>query len=136
MTNSCFDMLEPTSLIQPDAAARSRVLTLAVTETARHLDVGSTELSRIIGISQPVASRLLNGHYVVKENTKEWELSALFVRLYRSLFSIVGNNNQLAKNWLRSPNRAFADQQPIDAIKSVQGLVHACEYVDAHRASV
>ena len=43
---------------------------------------------------------------------------------------------QLAKNWLRSPNRAFADQQPIDAIKSVQGLVHACEYVDAHRASV
>jgi hypothetical protein len=73
---------------------------------------------------------------IVKENSKEWELSALFVRLYRGLFLIVGNNNQLSKNWLRSLNRAFADQQAIAAIKSVQGLVYACEYVDAHRASV
>jgi uncharacterized protein (DUF2384 family) len=126
----------PTALMQPDPAARSRVLTSAVTETARHLDIGSTELSRIIGLSQPVASRLLNGRYAIKESTKEWELAALFVRLYRGLFSIVGNSDQLAKDWLRSPNRAFGDQYPVETIKSVQGLVRACEYIDAHRASV
>ncbi len=126
----------PSTLMKPDSATRSKVLTSAVSETARHLDIGSTELSRIIGLSQPVASRLLNGRYAIKESTKEWELSALFIRMYRGLFSIVGNSDQLAIDWLRSPNRAFGDQHPVETIKSVQGLVHACEYIDAHRAGV
>ena len=94
-----------TALSLPDSATRSRVLTSAVSETAKHLDIGSSELSRIIGLSQPVASRLLNGRYAIKESTKEWELSALFIRMYRGLFSIVGNNDQLAKDWLRSPSQ-------------------------------
>jgi uncharacterized protein (DUF2384 family) len=123
-------------LLQPDPATRSQVLSSAVAETARHLDIGPSNLGRVIGVSQPVASRLLNGRYAIKESTKEWELSALFVRLYRGIFSIVGNNDELAKDWLRSSNRAFGDQTPLDTIKTVQGLVHACEYVDAHRAHV
>ena len=127
-------MLHP--LTQSEPAARSRVLTSAVAQTAQRLEIGPSNLARVIGVSQPVASRLLNGRYAIKESTKEWELSALFVRLYRGLFSIVGNSDELAKDWLRSPNRAFGDQAPIETIKSVQGLVHACEYVDAHRAHV
>lgn len=127
-------MLHPLSQSEPEA--RSRVLTSAVAQTAQRLEIGPSHLARVIGVSQPVASRLLNGRYAIKESTKEWELSALFVRLYRGLFSIVGNSDELAKDWLRSPNRAFGEQAPIETIKSVQGLVHACEYVDAHRAHV
>ena len=124
----------PSVLATPDVATRSRVLTTAVAETARHLDIGSTDLGKIIGVSQPVASRLLNGSYAIKQGSKEWELGALLVRMYRGLFSIVGNSDQLAKDWLRSSNQAFGDQAPIGVIKNVQGLVHACEYIDAHRA--
>lgn len=120
----------------PEAGARSGVLSTAVAETARRLAIGPTDLGKIIGISQPVASRLLQGNYSIKEGSKEWELAALFVRMYRGLHSIVGNNDELAKDWLRSSNRAFGDQEPIDVIRKVQGLVHACEYIDAHRAPV
>lgn len=120
----------------PQAASRSRVLSTAVAETARHLAIGPTDLGKIIGVSQPVASRLLNGRYTIREGSKEWELGALFIRMYRGLFSLVGNSDPLAKDWLRSNNRAFGDQWPIDVIKNVQGLVHACEYIDSHRASV
>lgn len=120
----------------PEAGTRSGVLSTAVAETARRLEIGPTDLGKIIGISQPVASRLLQGNYSIKEGSKEWELAALFVRMYRSLHSIVGNNDELAKDWLRSSNRAFGDQEPIDVIRKVQGLVHACEYIDAHRAPV
>lgn len=120
----------------PDLANRSRVLSTAVAEAARHLNVGPTALGKIIGVSQPVASRLLSGTYAIKEGYKEWELAALFVRLYRGLFSIVGNNDELAKDWLLSGNLAFGNQAPIGVIKNVQGLVHACEYIDAHRATV
>lgn len=116
--------------------ARSRVLTQAVAETARHLGIGGSALGRIIGVSQPVASRILNGGYSLKENDKHWELARLFVRLYRGLYSIVGNNDQLAQQWLQSNNNAFGGRKPSEIIQDVQGLVLACEYVDAHRAPV
>lgn len=115
---------------------RSRVLTTAAAETAHRLGIGPTDLGKIIGMSQPGASRLLNGQNTIKEGTKEWELAALFVRLYRGLYSIVGNSDELARDWLKSPNLSFGNQQPINIIKRVEGLVHACEYIDAHRAPI
>ncbi|MBI5785543.1 MAG: DUF2384 domain-containing protein [Rhodocyclales bacterium] len=115
---------------------KQQVLTKAVIEASRRLELGSTDIGDVIGTSQPTASRLLNGKKCINERTKEWELAAHFVRLYRSLSSVVGGNDELARAWLKTPNRAFADQVPLDAIKRVEGLLHACEYLDAHRARV
>ena len=120
----------------PVAVSRSSVLTQAVVDTARRLEIGPTEVGRIIGVSQPTASRLLKGDYALKESAKEWELSAHLVRLYRSLFSLVGSDDQLARGWLRSANAAFAGAEPIALIKRVDGLIHVCEYLDAYRARV
>jgi uncharacterized protein (DUF2384 family) len=113
---------------------RMRVLSTAVAETARRLELKTGDLGDIIGISQSSASRLVRGQFFLAENSKQWEMAALLVRLYRGLASIVGNSDELARGWLESPNRAFAEQRPIDIIKRVDGLVLACEYVDAHRA--
>lgn len=118
------------------AADRSSVLTQAVAETAKHLGIGSTDLAPIIGISQPSASKLMNGKFTIKEGTTTWQLSALLVRLYRGLFSIVGNSDELAREWLISRNRAFNDRIPLEEIKTILGLVAACDYIDAHRAPV
>ena len=125
------------TLIAKAAAApnRARVLSRAVAEVARQLGIGSSDLGAILGISQSSASRLMNGLYVLHEQQKEWELAALLVRLYRGLYSIVGNNEQLAKDWLKSRNRAFGDQVPFAVIRQASGLVHACDYIDAHRAA-
>lgn len=116
------------------ATERSSALTQAVAETARHLGIGPVDLAPIIGISPSSASRLFSGGFHVKENTPEWQLSALLVRLYRGLFSIVGNSDELAQKWLTTRNRAFGDRVPIEMIKSIVGLVSACDYIDAHRA--
>jgi uncharacterized protein (DUF2384 family) len=118
------------------AADRSAVLTHALAETANRLNLGPTEIGRIVGVSQPTASRLLKGEYLLKESAKEWELSAHLVRLYRSLFSLVGSDDSLARGWLRSANKAFADQEPIALIKRIDGLIHVCEYLDAYRARI
>ena len=115
---------------------RARVLTLAVAETARRLKLRSTDVTAIIGVSQATASRLLNGKFQLTERAKSWELGAHLVRLYRSLSSMVGGDAELARAWLRSSNQAFGGRPPLDAIRSVEGLVHACDYVDAHRARV
>lgn len=115
---------------------RSQVLSQAAVEAARRLGLGPTEFGQIVGVSQPTASRLLKGSYQLRESGKEWELSALLVRLYRSLFSLVGADDALARGWLRSGNRAFAGAQPIELIKRVEGFIHVCEYLDAHRARI
>lgn len=120
--------------IAAHAQDRARILSTAVAEVARHLEISSTDLGSIIGISQPSASRLMRGEFTVRERTKEWELAALLVRLYRGLYSIVGSNDQLAKDWLTSRNLAFGNEIPFAVIQKASGLVHACDYVDAHRA--
>jgi len=118
-----------------NAQDRARILSHAVVEVARHLEISSTELGAIIGISQSSASRLMRDEISIRERTKEWELGALLVRLYRGLYSIVGSNNQLAKDWLKSRNLAFGNEIPLVVIQKASGLVHACDYIDAHRAT-
>ncbi len=115
---------------------RSSVLSQAVAETAKHLDIRPTELGMIIGISQSSASRLFSGEFYLNESRPEWQLSALLVRLYRGLYSIVGHNDDLARTWLKSANRAFNEKPPLEEIKTITGLVRVCDYVDAHRAPV
>ncbi|MDP2199933.1 MAG: DUF2384 domain-containing protein [Sulfurimicrobium sp.] len=117
-------------------AERAAILTHAVTETAKHLDIGPSDLAAIVGISQSSASRMFNGSFLIKEGTPEWQLAALFVRLYRGLFSIVGNSDALAREWLTTGNRAFDGRNPLEVIKSIIGLVAACDYIDAHRAQI
>jgi uncharacterized protein (DUF2384 family) len=117
-------------------ADRSRVLTQAVTEAAARLELKPGVLRQVLGVSQPTASRLLHGQYQIPPDTKTWELAALFVRLYRALFAMVGGNDELARLWLDTPNRAFGERVPRDLIQRIDGLLHACEYVDAYRARV
>ncbi|UCG72539.1 MAG: DUF2384 domain-containing protein [Chromatiales bacterium] len=126
-------MPQPVSQPEDD---RARVLTQAVAEAARRLGLKSTQLKAIIGTSQPTASRLLNGKYQLVAETKAWELSAHLVRLYRSLSALVGGDDALARDWLTSANAAFNDDPPLAVIQRIDGLVHACDYLDAHRARV
>lgn len=118
------------------ASNHATVLTTAVAEVARRLQIGPSMIGRIVGVSQPTASRLLNGAYWLKDTHKEWELAAHLVRAYRSLFALVGGDETLAREWLRAPNRAFAGEAPISLLSRVDGLLRVCEYLDAHRSRV
>lgn len=114
---------------------RAAVLSQAVANVAERLALKTVDLQRILGISQASASRLMGGAFLLRENSKEWEAAALLVRLYRGLHAIVGNNDEHARIWLRSPNQAFGQRTPHEEIQSLIGLVHACDYIDAHRAT-
>lgn len=114
---------------------RASVLSLATANAAKRLKLTTSDLQRILGISQKSASLLLRGEFLFKESSKPWELALLLIRLYRGLSSITGNDDTLVENWLRSPNRAFDNARPYELIQSVIGLVTACDYVEAHCAA-
>lgn len=108
------------------------VLSKAVVRGATLLGITQRQLAEILGVSEPTASRLAAGTYVLsRSRSKEWELALLFVRLFRSLDAIWGREES-ARKWLRSPNTAL-HSPPIALIGSIPGLVRVVGYLDNAR---
>lgn len=113
----------------------NRVVTEALIKSADWLGVNSTTLSSILGLSNPTISRMKNDAYYLTENHKEYEISLDFIRIYRSLYSIVSGNQETARAWLANYNTALRGK-PIELIQSIRGLYEVSTYLDARRAIV
>ena len=117
------------------AVERSQgVLAKATSRAARHLGLTGAVLAKVIGVSEATVSRLGRGEWDVAPESKEGQLAALLVRLFRSLDAIVGNDSEKASAWMNSFNRAL-NGVPRELIESPQGLVMTLQYVDAMRAT-
>lgn len=109
------------------------VLGKAVLRAAERLELSSTALARILGVSGPTITRMRQGSYALEQNEKAFELAALFVRVYRSLDAIVGGDDQVAAKWLQSDNIALGGK-PASLIQKVSGLFDVLQYLDSRRA--
>ena len=116
---------------KPEAAA---VLSKAVARAAERLDVSKSLLAKVLGVSPPTITRLYSGSYLLDQNRKEWDFALLFVRVFRSLDSIVGDMST-ARKWLASENRGL-NARPIELIRNTEGLVRVVQYLDASRGLV
>ena len=124
--------MDTKSLRKPEAAAST--LSKAVVRAARLLNIKQTRLAGILGISGATASRLAAGEYTLQPNRKEWELAALFVRMFRSLDALLGHSGQ-AHTWLTTRNRALGNA-PVELLESTEGLVRVVHYLDAYRGQI
>ncbi len=120
------------TVLQADKGA---VLTRAVLRAADRLGLRGAELARIIGVSEPTVSRMRKGNFVLREGSKEYELAALLVRLFRSLDALLGGDEAAMRDWLRAPNTALG-AAPAERIRQVEGLVDVLAYLDTRRAVV
>ncbi len=120
------------SLAQP-APAPAATLSRATVTAADLLGVSQAELAPILGLSPATISRMANGQYLLNPSSKEWQLAALFVRLFRSLDSLTGGNDAHSRAWLRSPNHDL-EAIPATLLADVSGLVRVVQYLDACRA--
>src|ERR1700729_1976804 len=96
-----------------------KVLTAAVLKASALLDITQTHLAQILGLSPSTVSRMASGSYTLDEDRKEWELGALFVRLFRSLDALIGSNDAAAKVWLSGANRGLSGR-PIELIRTTE----------------
>ena len=122
-----------TAIAKPSTSA-STVLSKAVTRAAERLDVSKSLLAKVLGVSPPTVTRLYTGQYQLDQNRKEWDFALLFVRVFRSLDSIVGDEST-ARKWLTSDNKGL-NAKPIELIRSTEGLVRVVQYLDASRGLV
>jgi transcriptional regulator with XRE-family HTH domain len=124
----------PQASIESDAEPR-RVLTGAVMRASALLEITQSSLAHMLGLSPSTVSRMANGTYLLDADKKEWELGALFVRLFRSLDALIGANDAAARSWLNGQNRGLAGR-PIDLIRSTEGLVRVLQYLDSARGRI
>ena len=125
----------PTSGSTPlPAPDRRKVLTKAVVRAARALDLSQSRVAAALGVSDPTASRMFAEKYLLDPGRKEWELGALFVRLFRSLDSIVASDEK-ARAWLAGENRALG-ARPIDLLARAEGIVRVLHYLDSARGRI
>lgn len=110
------------------------VLGKAVTRAADRLGLSRAHLAKVIGVSPSTVTRIYDGRYLLDQGRKEWDFALLFVRVFRSLDSIVGDEGT-AQKWLRSENRPL-NGRPIELITQTEGLVRVVRYLDASRGLV
>src|ERR1700679_4146800 len=112
-----------------------RVMTGAVLRASALLEITQSGVAQILGLSPSTVSRMANGTYTLDAGKKEWELGALFVRLFRSLDALIGSNDSAARGWLNGPNEALAGR-PVELIRSTEGLVRVVQYLDSARGRI
>lgn len=113
------------------APDKRKVLTKAVVRAARCLALSQSKLAATLGLSTPTVSRMFAERYWLDPQGKEWELGALFVRVFRSLDSIVGSDEK-ARAWLASDNQALG-ARPVELLARAEGLIRVLHYLDAAR---
>jgi DNA-binding XRE family transcriptional regulator len=128
-------MLAQKSLADTRSPAAQQTLTRAVLHAAELLDISQIELAAVLGVSAATISRMGSGRYLLQPERKEWQLAALFVRLFRSLDSITGGRDDLSRAWLRSPNHALM-AEPASLLGQIESFVRVVQYLDAARARV
>ena len=124
----------PVASVAGPAPTPIGVLTKAALRAAARLGVSQRELGAIIGVSPAAVSRASHDGSL-PEAPKVVELAILFVRVFRSLDAIVGGDEATARAWMRNPNTALGGA-PLEAMKTVTGLIGTLAYLDARRALV
>jgi len=111
---------------------KEAVVTRAVLHSAGRLGVSNRLLGRIVGLSEASVSRMARGQYALVAGGKSYELSLLFIRLFRSLDTTVGGDEGTARAWLQNENHALGGK-PIALIETVWGLTNVLAYLDAQQ---
>src|SRR5574337_1216664 len=112
----------------PEAAV---VLAKANLRAAEFLGMSEAHLAMVIGVSPASLSRIRSLSRAIDPAGKEGELALTFLRMYRSLSALLGDTASCQK-WFNAENKHLRGV-PAELVRSVGGLVHVTEYLDAMR---
>ncbi len=118
---------------KPSAEA---VVAKALVRAAGRLGLSQAEVAGVLGTSAASVSRTFGGERPVDPDSAEGRHALLFLRLFRSLDTLVGGDEAKARLWLGAPNAHLGGRPPRALIASTPGLVRVAEYLDAMRGTL
>jgi uncharacterized protein (DUF2384 family) len=119
-----------------DGVRAGAVLSKALVRASARLGLSSQkELAEVLGVSAPTVSRLLRGARPLDPASNEGQRATLFLRIWRSLDALVGGDERAASAWFHAANHHLG-APPVELARSITGLVHVADYLDAMRGKV
>lgn len=121
---------------QQGTQSAEAVLTKAFLNAADLLELSGNDVAELLGVSEATYSRLRRDEdRNVERGTKQWELAACFVRIFRSLDAMVGGDVDKARAWFAAPNHHLGGT-PAELVKTIGGIIHVAQYLDAMRGRI
>ena len=112
----------------PEAA--EEVVAKALVNTKNELELSNEVVGNIIGVNASTMSRIVKNGQI--KNAKTLEASLLLIRVYRSLYAILGGSREAMRHWLTTQN-SHLNGTPILQLQEMVGLVNVVQYLDAMR---
>jgi uncharacterized protein (DUF2384 family) len=122
------------ALIQPQSRP-AQVLGKALLRAADAMGLTARALAEIVGVSEATLSRVRSRKAELAPSSKEGQLALLFLRVFRSLDTLVGGSPEALRQWLASENEHLGGA-PASLLRTPQGLVHVADYLDAMRGKL
>ena len=122
------------STINAKQPGADEVLCKALFNAQHHLGLDQTALGAILGKDRTTVSRLEKRGSVDPES-KDGELSILFITIYRALFALMGGDYANMRHWITTENRHLSGI-PLELMHSIAGLVRVSQYLNAIRGKV
>ena len=122
----------PVARARPDAAT---VLTRAVLRAADIVGLTQKDTAAVLGVSPASLSRLASGGRLLTPTSKEGELGLLLVRVFRAADALLGGKEAAVRTWFHAPN-VHLGGAPAERVRTIEGLVHVAEYLDAMRGKL
>lgn len=116
-------------------AGASAVVAKALSRASKKLQISQSSVAAIIGVSPSKVTRVFKGQSELSVIGKEGQLALLFLRVFRSLDTVVGGDEQALRSWFHGKN-AHLGGVPSKLVESPQGLVNVADYLDAMRGTL
>ena len=114
----------------------AEVLGRALVRAAGWLGMRQAELADVLGSSAASISRTFAGQRPLAPGSAEGRHALLFLRVFRSLDTLVGGDAGKARLWLSARNRHLGGHAPLALIRTTPGLVRVADYLDAMRGKL
>jgi uncharacterized protein (DUF2384 family) len=114
----------------------AEVLARALVRAAGLLGLRQADLAEVLGSSAASISRTFAGERDLAPESAEGRHALLFLRVFRSLDTLVGGDSSKARSWLSAENRHLAGHAPVALIRTTPGLVRVADYLDAMRGKL
>ncbi len=105
----------------------SEVLGRSAYSAGEYLGLNKAEVGQVIGRTRSSIDR--SG---IDPDTKSGQLALIMVRIYRSLYALMGGDKENMRHFMSTPNLGTGGV-PAEQIRDVEGLVRVCQYLDAIR---
>ena len=109
--------------------ALDEVLTKATLRAGKALGLNQAEIGAVVGRDRTSLRRGID------PDSKTGELATLLIRLYRSLYALIGGDAEAMRHWMSTENH-HTGGVPREQIRQVAGLIEVLGYLDAIRGKL